>query len=454
MSIVILIPGILCIFALLRGSTQQVFVDYFISVLVLFPIGYLLKLPHIPPIDFLSAVAFPLGIAMLFGDISRWRLSRSDLWMALFIFSASYRDYVTGLPIDSAYVFFSNLMLAMVPYMAGKLLIEQPGVRVEAIKRFVSLLAVISVLSVAEFVKKANIFKMFWSKFFPDQWWVLHIQIRNGFGRVGAVYGGAEHAGIVLAIGVALFMWLRTQNYQMPDGRTIPVISPLKAKLILLALIGALYMTLSRGPWIGAAVSLCIASIGKAKKPLRRAIIVFGLILVIGIPAYEAGKDYVSGARTDYGSERETAQYRAQLIDNYIPIAQLGGPWGWGYGFPIISGQSSIDNQYLFIWIIQGYMGLLAFSLLLIESVISLTWLGIKAKSIPDRYFVFTLLGIIVGQALTIATVYLDSQPRVLFFLLFGWSQGIRLSNPKSLEEPRMAVDQQAEKPTLIRVYT
>ena len=50
-------------------------------------------------------------------------------------------------------------MLAMVPYMAGKLLIEQPGVRIEAIKRFVTLLAVVSVLSVAEFLKKANLLK-------------------------------------------------------------------------------------------------------------------------------------------------------------------------------------------------------------------------------------------------------------------------------------------------------
>ena len=249
-------------------------------------------------------------------------------------------------------------------------------------------------------------------------------------------------------------MWLRNQNYQLPDGRKIPVISPLKLKLILLSLAGALYMTLSRGPWIGAIISLCIASIGKAKKPLRRAIIVFGLILAIGIPAYLAGKDYVSGPRTDYGSERETAQYRAQLIDNYIPIAKLGGPWGWGYGFPIISGQTSIDNQYLFIWIIQGYIGLFAFCVLLVESMISFMWLGIKAKSVPDRYFVFTLLGIVLGQAFTIATVYLDAQPRVLFFLLVGWSQAIRLSNAKSLAEPRVTSHQQAEEPALIRVYT
>ena len=146
MSIVILIPSILCIFALLRSNTQKVFLNFFIPVVALFPLGYQLKLPHIPPFDFLIAVTLPLGIAMIFEDVSRWKISRTDLWMALFIFSASYTDYRTGLPIDSLFVFFANLAAAMVPYMVGKLLIEQPGVRVEAIRRFVSLLALVSVL--------------------------------------------------------------------------------------------------------------------------------------------------------------------------------------------------------------------------------------------------------------------------------------------------------------------
>lgn len=454
MSIVILIPGILCIFALMRGNTQKAFLDFFIPVLVLLPLGYLLKFPHLPPIDFLSAVTFPLGIAMLFTDVSRWKITRTDLWMMLFIFSASYKDYITGLPIDALYVFLANLTTAMVPYMAGKLLIEQPGMRVASVRRFVSVLALVSAISVVEFFKKINPFKMFWMKFFPDQWWVLHLQIRNGFGRVGSVYGGAEHAGMVLAVGVVLAMWLRSQDYQLPGGRTIPVISPAKTKLIIFILVTTLYMTLSRGPWIGVAFALCIASIGKARKPLRRAIIVFGLTLLIGIPAYKAGKDYVSGTRTDYGSERETAQYRAQLIDNYIPIAKLGGLWGWGYAFPIIGGQLSIDNQYLYIWIIQGYVGLIAFTLLLVEPMISLLWLGVTAKSRQDRYFIFTILGIILGEAVTIATVYLDAQPRVLFFLLVGWSQAIRLSSPNHLAEPRATLHQSTAEPALIRVYT
>lgn len=454
MSIVILIPGLLCIFALLRSNTKRVFLDYFIPVMVLFPLGYLLKIPHIPPIDFLTAVLLPLGIAMLFADFSGWKKSRTDLWMMLFIFSTVFADYRAGLPIDALFVLFSNLTAAMVPYMAGKLLIEQPGVRIEAIKRFVSLLALVSILSITEFFAKVNLFRVLWRGFFPEQWWVLHLQIRNGFGRAGGPYQAAEHAGIVLSVGITFAVWLRSQSYHQPDGRTVAVISPVKAKVIIFFLVMALYMTLSRGPWIGAAISLCIAAIGKAKKPLRRMVIVFGLGLLIGIPVYQAGKDYVSGPRTDYGSERETAQYRAELLDNYIPIAKLGGPWGWGFHFPIVSGQSSIDNEYLFLWVVQGYMGLLAFILLLLETTISLIKLAAKARLKSDLYFIFSIFGTIFGIAVTVGTVYLDFQPRIIFFLLVGWSQAIRLSNANNPEEQRVTFHQYATKPPLVRVYT
>jgi O-Antigen ligase len=454
MSIVILIPGILCIFALLRGNTRLVFLNFFIPVMVLFPLGYQLKLPHIPSLDFLTTVALPLGIAIIFSDISRWKFSRTDLWVALFLFTASYKDYRRGMTNDAIFAFCLNFTSAIVPYMAAKLLIEQPGIRVAAVKRFVSLLAFVSALSTVEFFLKVNLFRIFWRKFFPEQWWVLGTQIRHGFGRVVGPYTVAEHAGVVLMVGIVLAIWLRNQSYQEPGGRTMAIIPPAKLQFMILLMVTALVMTQSRGPWIGTGIALCVSlAIGKAKKPRRRAILLATLGILVGIPIYQAAKDYSSGPRVDYGSERETAQYRAQLIDNYVPIAKLGGPWGWGYYFPIISGQSSIDNEYLFIWVIQGYVGLLTLILLLLEAMASLIKLAAKARSKSDLHFILSILGIILGLAVTIATVYLDDQPRVLFFLLIGWSQAIRLSNVDALEKSREAYQRSAE-PAFLRVYT
>jgi hypothetical protein len=99
-------------------------------------------------------------------------------------------------------------------------------------------------------------------------------------------------------------------------------------------------------------------------------------------------------------------------------------------------------------------MGLLALSLLLLESVISLIRLGVKAKLKSDRYLVFSILGTILGIAVTSATVYLDLQPRVIFFLLVGWSQAIRLAKVNNLDEQTVRFSQHAAEPALIRVYT
>jgi O-Antigen ligase len=455
MSYVILIPGILCIIALIRGNTQRVFLDLFIPVMMLFPLSYVLKIPHFPSLDFLTALTLPLGIAMFFGDFSRWKISRTDIWIALFIFTAIYVDYKAGRTIDAIFVLFSHFTGVIVPYMAGKLLVERPGNRIATIRGYVTLLAFVSVFMMLEFFTKINVFRVLWNKFFPEQWWVLILQIRNGFGRAKGPYAQSEHAGNILFIGLTFAVWLLSQRYRKPGGKIIPVVSPAKGKAMVVLLATALYMTLSRGPWIGAIVSLSIASIGKAKRPKKRAVIVFALALLIGLPAYVAGKNYVSGPRADYGSEQETAQYRALLIDNYVPIAKLGGAWGWAYGFPVISGQTSIDNEYLFIWVTQGYVGLTALILIFVETTILLIRLGIKARSQPDRYFVFSVLGVFLGLAVTLGTVYLDFQPRVIFFLLVGWSQAIRLSNKNDRdEEAPVMIQQHAPETALIRVYT
>lgn len=214
-----------------------------------------------------------------------------------------------------------------------------------------------------------------------------------------------------------------------------------------------LLMTQARGPWIGQILSLGIASIGKAKKPGLMALVVIATFLFVGIPAYKSFKEYSSGPRKDFGSEQETAQYRQELLDNYIPIAKEGGAWGWGLRIPIVASQASIDNEYLLIWLLQGYVGLVTFTLLLLEGIMSLIWLGIKARLRRDRAFIFSLLGIILGIGVTVGTVYLGSQPYELFFLLIGWSQAVRLTTPAPLEQEESPSNQTLTEDTRIRVY-
>jgi O-antigen ligase len=220
-------------------------------------------------------------------------------------------------------------------------------------------------------------------------------------------------------------------------------------------LLVTLGMTQARGPWIGTIVALPIAWIGLARFPKRRALLVFTLGFAVGVPAYFAAKDYASGKRTDYGSEKETAQYRVELIDHYIPIAQLGGPWGWGpLGFPRVNGQVSIDNEYLFVYLAQGYMGLIAFVLLLGETVFALLRQGFKTKSARDRHFIFSLLGIVLGLSFVLSTVFLGSQSYEVMFLLIGWSQSIRAVTKVGTMPRRVEAQSLLNESVRMRVYT
>jgi hypothetical protein len=423
MPFVVLIPGILCMVAVLRGGTRRAFLKVVLPAFAFLPSFFALVLPHFPSLTFLDTVTLSLGIGMVAMNIGRWKFSRMDFWIALFMFSDGYSERIPlGIKVGIMAVIL-RVLECWIPYMAGKLLLEQPGMRAETIKRIVVLTGVASLVSIPECFTKRNFQLYFWEHFFPGQW--ASTQIRSGFGRVGGVYGGGESAGMVLLIVLPFAFWLHRGYYKWEAVGYLNRLAR-HTGVIIFILAATIVMTQSRGPWIGLIIALIIASIGRAKRPGRRAVLVFGLGLLVGGPLYSAGKEYTSGQVGDVSEERGTAQYRRELIDNYVPIAESGGAWGWGNKFPMVNGQGSIDNQYLLVWLVQGYVGLAAFILIVTEGTWAFTRAGILTRSFQERHLVFTLLGIWLGLAVCLATVWLNSVVVDLFFLLAGWSQAIR----------------------------
>jgi len=379
-----------------------------------------------PSINFVDSALLVLGAGMLLTDMPRWKFTRTDLWMAVFLFTTCYTDYNHERTTDAAFALFASITVGLIPYMAGKLLIEQTGSRISVSKMIVLLLSWSSFVSATEYFTKVNPYNEFWRHLFPGQWTIWKTQIRWGFGRVAGPFAQSELAGMMLFTALLLALWLGRSNYQELASHPPPPTLLQRGKAHIWILAVALFLTQARGPWIGAVLALAIAPIGNAKRPLRRAIIVFTCIVLIGVPTYLFGKDYLAGPRVNSGSEKETAQYRAELISNYTPVAILGGEWGWGAGFPRINGQDSIDNEYLYAWLVQGYVGAVAFLLIVGDTIITLIIKGAKANTVRDRHFALTMLGIFIGIAFTLTTVFLGSQSYELFFLLVGWSQAIR----------------------------
>jgi len=348
-------------------------------------------------------------------------------------------------------VLITTILECGVPYMAGKLLVERPGMRVETVRRIAVLMAVASLFAMPQFFLKTNPYIYFWSHFFPGQW--RNPVTRHGFGRVDGPYEGGETAGIVLFIGLLLALWI--QHCKIKSPGTIGCLDrPFKyGRVIILILVTTLYMTQSRGPWIGAIIAVSIASIGRAKHTLRQAILVFGLGLAVGIPVYSMGKEYVSGPTAQIGSEQQTAQYRKQMIDNYTPIAEWGGAFGWGNSFPHVGGQDSLDNEYLLVWLLQGYVGLTFLILIVVEGTASLVRAGIKAR-IRERHFVFTLLGTMLGIVVCLYTVWLADQAYQIFFLIIGWSQALHSVEAGNQPQQDDRVIQELPRPDSMLVLT
>jgi hypothetical protein len=437
MSIIILIPAVFCILALFRDSISKAFLNVYLTVFTLLPVYYYWKVAALPPITFSEAALLPLGVAIAIKEMRFWRPALSDIAMAFFLFSSFYADYLGDKETTWKFELFGTLLLALVPYMIGKVLIEQHGVRVAAVKRIVFLLFISCIFSAYEYKMGQNPFTLVFSRFFPGESFAWKTQIRWGFGRVSGPFGQSELAGIILIFGLVLALWLGyyhlwEKKFSRPQWWPFQ-----KATTITWIIALTLLMTQARGPWLGTLVAVPVAFIGRSKRIIRTAVITSVILVVGGGVAYVGLKHYTSGPTTS--AEQENAQYRAQLITNYLPVAIKGGAWGGGPDFPRVGSQGSIDNEYLFVALVQGWVGLFTFTFIALESLVRLILATIFAPTKPDRYFACSMLGIMLGLLLTIFTVFLGNQPYELFFLLAGWSQALPL-RPRKQAKPAFEV--------------
>lgn len=435
MPLIVLIFGFWCVRTVLRSGTARAWLTVVVPVMMLVPSNFFLRLPHLPPLSIEDSVLGALGIGLLLTDVRRWNFTTLDLWIAVYIFAVAYAERLPW-GTNGAWLRFATAVLeCLVPYAVGKLLVEEPGMRLRSIQSLVRFMAIACIFAIPQFVTKKNLYIYFWEHFFPGEW--LPLQSRMGFGRVSGPYGEAEGAGMTILVGLLLAAWLQHGEHLLP----------LKyAKAALCVLLAALLMTQSRGPWLGALIAYAVASVGRSLRPRRHAVLLLSLVLLVGVPSYSAFENYTSGKRVQYGSLQETAQYRRELIENYVPIAQAGGAWGWGsITFPHPDGQASVDNQYLLTWLSQGYVGATAFLLVVGETICRYIRLGLRARGLRERYFVLTMLGIILGLAFTFTTVWMSDQDSMLFFLLAGWCQSIRPGQSDRTDSLRSATRSELE---------
>jgi hypothetical protein len=316
------------------------------------------------------------------------------------------------------------------------MLLEQEGVRERFARRYVYIVAFIAVVSIWEFRMGNDLFTTVANFILREnQGWIG--QGRNGFIRIAGPFVGAIMAGTMFSIAWLFSMWLGVLDKSR--GNEPKYWGLWRSTILSLAIAGGVLMTLSRGPIIGTILGYMVARIGKAKKMGRAAVITLFLIAIGGTIAYIKIQQY---ATADYWSaptvEQQTAIYRRQLLDNYKPIVEKGGLFGYGVvDRPSVDGQYSIDNAYLYFQLTQGSLGLWTFVLLGLESLLAVFLAVRRSTQRVDIYFALCVGGGMAGFLLSLTSVYLGGPMYPLFFLLAGWSQSLRQTQSVGVTLPQ-----------------
>lgn len=425
--VLILASALVCAFVVARRSASAAAVHIFLPALLLWPDGYGLAIKGVE-IDLLQAVSLPIAIAVIWRYAAHWRVTILDILVVLYPVSSCISEWQAGGQSAGLVALVSSLCSVLPPYLIGRVLIEQHALRWPFLRRFTILLASVSVLSVYEYRMESNPFRTLAGRLteLSNGW---SIQVRWGHGRIAGPYGHAILAGMLLICGFLFYLGVGGERAILHERPGNPRLSKRKHALIGAALLAGIWMTQSRGPWMGGVFGILLVYAGRAKN-VRRSLVRMVLLgaCIFAVFAFATERytaEQQAGATTQ---DQENAMYRRELITNYVPVVKQGGLFGWGMNFPRIDGQFSIDNEYLRIALEQGYFGLLLFVVTLGRAGFLVLRSGLRAKQPTDIRFSFCLLGAITSIAMTLTTVFLGAQVFSVLFLFFGWAEALKPS--------------------------
>ena len=444
-ELIVLVPAILCWWVARKHSPEMAFLQVYLPVLLIFPDYYSLPIPSFPDPSMIQASILPLGGYLLWNAFLKkeWKFTATDLFVVAFLgWQVVCEVYNTGTEKMPDLV-FDLITLAILPYMAAKMLIEPNGLRAAVGRRFVWCLFLVCVMSVYEFKMGVSLFRPTLGWFFPGQTSQWVTQIRWGFGRVAGPYGHAISNAVFIGVAFLLHRWLCRTGQWEEKFRFLGSHPFTKQRIIGGVLLAGILMTLSRGPWLGAIAGAIFVSVGlrpNRRRALTRAVLILG---VGGGILYYGGKAYLAGASAFEGVEEQaSAEYRAILVDQYEDIVMESPVFGWGRAnWPLVQGMLSIDNNYLFVALGFGLTGLALFCLLFLVAVARIfrDAFFLEQMDPDDRMFRFTLFGILVSIAISTGTTYISAHMYPLFFVLLGWSEGCLTAKPQVAEARAMA---------------
>ncbi len=382
---------------------------------MLFPAYYYMELPMIPEANFWNFTFCVTFAALLLSeDRKLYKLHWVDLVVIFYIMWTVYSEFENKNWKDAQKVFANQIMGVWIPYFFGRVIMMSNSLLVSTWTMIGLLGAVIGFLSLYEARFGMNPFDKWLRNMWP--WYVGwdRALYRFGLRRVQGPFTHAICFGFWYSMTIPILLWMRDRK--LLKGWVAGVGIPLGN-------VAGMLLSGSRGPWMGFAIAFGIMRIGWVKqRALAAGCVLF--TLVVGTAAgYQSFMEYVSIDRATAQTEaQENAAYRKELLDNYLEVLATRPNIGFGRNrIPVINGQWSIDNQYLFLALIHGYPAAYAFGLSMLLPIFLL--LGRLARSDPDNdlgRLGWAVMGAIAGSIFTQLTVFAGSQTEQLLCTLEG----------------------------------
>lgn len=426
MSELLLIPGLISLFLVAWGRAESAFLSVYLPCLLCLPDDYRLRIPHLPPTSVAEFALIPLGAIGIVRLFRGGSFALMDLLIILYAASTSLSEILHAAVLNDALFYcMDNFILTCLSYVVGRTLIE-PELRLATVRRFVSCVLFDGIPGVWEWRMGQSLYGLWGQRFFGVTTIEPYVQLRNGFGRMGSVFGGGEPGGIGFAMTFCLNSWLVYLRRVKPPvdlGKWLTKLEDYHVAGFLL--FAYVVMAQSRGPQIALAAGFVILQIPRFKNT-RMVTIVAAVMLVGGYLGMQAFFDsYMSSADPNAMTEQQgSVLYRRTMNALYPPIAEKGGWTGYSVlGIPHVPGMASIDNHYLLVHLAWGRLGYYCLLLIVWENIRVLLVRSWQVKPFEDRAFVFSMLAAMAVLWFTLLTVFLGGQLPQISCLLIGWMQ-------------------------------
>jgi hypothetical protein len=426
MSTLLLIPGLISLFFILRGRLETAFLSVYLPCLLCLPDDYRLRLPHLPPTSAAEFALIPLGFVGLYRLIRSGSFALMDFLILFYAASVGLSEILhTAILNDGIFSAIDAFIAIFLAYVAGRTLIE-PDLRLVTIRRFVTLVLLDGPSGVWEWRMGQSPYGVFATRVLGLTTMPESVHIRNGHGRIGTVLGGGELAGIAFAMTYCLNAWLaylKRVKASVDLGDLMTKLQKYHAPALLLLLYT--WATQSRGPLIALGAGFVILQIPRFKNTRTMTIVVAVLLAggFLTMSAYFASYDSISD-QANLTEQQTSVLYRRDMNALYPPVAEKGGWTGYGAGgFPVILGMRSIDNQYLLIHLAWGRLAYYLFILIAWENIRVLLVRSWQLRNSQDRAFIFSMLAAMAVLWITLLTVFLGGQLPQIASLLIGWIQ-------------------------------